>query len=105
LIIPEFTPEWSWEWHSPEWAGTEFRLNFVFLFVTNSLFVCTNDVYLATKHGHSLLPPTTNLARHHHRPFVTAHDGLNVTITNGRHPCPRLPQQEQCHRTTLPSAL
>jgi hypothetical protein len=26
LIIREFTLEWSQEWHSLEWAGTEFCL-------------------------------------------------------------------------------
>jgi hypothetical protein len=102
LIIPEFTPEWSREWHFPEWAGMEFCSNFVCLFVTNSLFVCMNDVYLATKHSHSLLP--THLARHHHHPFVTAHDGLNITITNGHHPhlspMPTTTTPMQCHVTT-----
>jgi len=41
-IIPEFTLEWSQEWCSLEWSGTEFRWNpFSYLLsIIHSLFIC-----------------------------------------------------------------
>jgi hypothetical protein len=77
----------------------EFRSNSVCLF---SLFICTNDVYLATKHGHSPLPTHHQPCLSPPPPFVTAHDGLNntsspspIAATHIRRPRPQLPQQEQ----------
>jgi hypothetical protein len=88
LMILEFTPEWSREWHSPEWVGTEFLWNSVripFLYL----------VYLATKHSHSILPT-------HHQPcsspppaFVPAHDGLK-TLPH-RHQSPPLTSITHAH--------
>jgi hypothetical protein len=79
----------------------EFHSNSVCLFVTNSLFVCTNDVYLATKHGHSLLPTHHQPCMSPPPPFETAHDGPNIIFspppmaaTHICRPCPRLPQQD-----------
>jgi hypothetical protein len=70
----------------------EFRSNSVSLF---SLFICTNDVYLATKHSHSILPT-------HHQPcsspppaFVPAHDGLK-TLPH-RHQSPPLTSITHAH--------
>ncbi|KIJ93782.1 hypothetical protein K443DRAFT_643488, partial [Laccaria amethystina LaAM-08-1] len=48
----------------------EFRSNSVCLF---SLFICTNEVYLATKHGHSPLPTHHQPCSSPPPPFVTAH--------------------------------
>jgi hypothetical protein len=83
----------------------EFRSNSVCLFVTHSLFICTNDVYLATKHGHSLLPTHHQPCSSPPPPFATAHDGLNISSSPSpmaatRRPRPRLPQQEQCGSAT-----
>jgi hypothetical protein len=85
----------------------EFCLNSVCLF---SLFICTNDVYLATKHGHSPLPTHHQPRSSPPPPFVTAHNGLNntsspspIAATHIRRPRPQLPQQEQCGSATSPS--
>jgi hypothetical protein len=113
--IPEFTPECSPEWRSPEWAGTEFHWNPFdhLLRIIVCLFVMANKQYLFGNHAHQTRPLSSS---HHHQqcsspppPFVTAHDGLNdvSTTTNGLRSRPQTPQQEVAaprHQRGVPGA-
>jgi hypothetical protein len=63
----------------------EFRSNFICLFVTHSLFICTNKCLFGNQ--------TQPLSSSHHQPFSSPPPPF-VTATHICRPCPRLPQQD-----------
>jgi hypothetical protein len=87
-----------------EFQRNSIRISFVYLLLIVYLFVRMMFIWQPNTATLCFPPTTTNLARHHHRPLVTAHNGLNITVTNGRHPHPSpMPTTTTASSATSPS--